>query len=376
MSNTSTQLSAFSDSKPHYPILDGLRGVAAMLLVPFHLLEPFSGGNHAEQMMNHGYLAVDFFFVLSGFVIGYAYDDRWGSMSLGGFFKRRLIRLHPMIIMAMVIGAVLFYPSASADLFPKVGETPVWALLAIMFIGWTMIPVPVSMDIRGWNETYPLNGPAWSLFYEYIANILYAFVLRKLPNAVLTWLTMFAGIVLLYFALTNPHGDLIGGWSLEAEQLRVGFTRLMYPFLAGLLISRVYKPGRVRHAFWWCSLLIFTAFSIPRVGGTELWQNGLYDALVVLFVFPLVVFLGASGYETGQSTARICRWLGDISYPLYITHFPLVYVFSAWVVNERVALENAWGMIVLTFVMAVSLAYACLKWYDVPVRRWLQRKWL
>ena len=86
MSNT-TQLSAFSDSKPHYPILDGLRGVAAILLVPFHLLEPFAGGNHAEQIMNHGYLAVDFFFVLSGFVIGYAYDDRWGSMSLGGFLN-------------------------------------------------------------------------------------------------------------------------------------------------------------------------------------------------------------------------------------------------------------------------------------------------
>ena len=150
----------------------------------------------------------------------------------------------------------------------------------------------------------------------------------------------------------------------------------MYPFLAGLLISRVYKPGRVRHAFWWCSLLIFAAFSIPRVGGTELWQNGLYDALVVLFVFPMIVFLGASGHDTGQSTARICRWLGDISYPLYITHFPLVYVFSAWVVNERVALENAWGMMALTFVLALALAYACLKLYDVPVRRWLQRKWL
>ena len=86
-------------SKPKYEILDGLRGVAAMLVVAFHLFETYSKGP-AFQIINHGYLAVDFFFVLSGFVIGYAYDDRWGkSLTLKNFFKRRLIRLHPMVVM-------------------------------------------------------------------------------------------------------------------------------------------------------------------------------------------------------------------------------------------------------------------------------------
>src|SRR5437763_7921827 len=95
--------STFKDSKRHYKTLDGLRGVAAVTVVIFHIFETFSGGDHTRQIINHGYLAVDFFFVLSGFVIGYAYDDRWGKMSLGGFFKRRLIRLHPMIIIGMLI---------------------------------------------------------------------------------------------------------------------------------------------------------------------------------------------------------------------------------------------------------------------------------
>ncbi len=95
MHSTTTESPAFSDSKAHYPILDGLRGVAAIMVVAFHILETFSGGDHVKQIINHGYLAVDFFFVLSGFVIGYAYDDRWNNMTLGGFFKRRLIRLHP-----------------------------------------------------------------------------------------------------------------------------------------------------------------------------------------------------------------------------------------------------------------------------------------
>ena len=84
-------------SKPHYEILDGLRGVAAVMVVAFHLLEAHSGGNHLNQIINHGYLAVDFFFMLSGFVIGYAYDYRWNRMSTGTFFKRRLIRLQPMV---------------------------------------------------------------------------------------------------------------------------------------------------------------------------------------------------------------------------------------------------------------------------------------
>lgn len=84
-------------SKPRYEILDGLRGVAAMIVVAFHLFETYSKGP-AFQILNHGYLAVDFFFVLSGFVIGYAYDDRWNKMSLKDFFKRRLVRLHPMVV--------------------------------------------------------------------------------------------------------------------------------------------------------------------------------------------------------------------------------------------------------------------------------------
>jgi len=95
------------NTKPHYPILDGLRGVAAIVVVIFHIFEAHSAGP-LYQIVNHGYLAVDFFFLLSGFVISYAYDDRWGKMSVGSFFKRRLVRLHPLVIMGMVIGAVFF----------------------------------------------------------------------------------------------------------------------------------------------------------------------------------------------------------------------------------------------------------------------------
>ena len=101
---------AFSDTKPHYHLLDGLRGVAALLVVWYHVFEGFAfAGNTLIEHINHGYLAVDFFFILSGFVISYAYDDRWAKgFTMKQFFLRRLIRLHPMVIMGALIGTITF----------------------------------------------------------------------------------------------------------------------------------------------------------------------------------------------------------------------------------------------------------------------------
>lgn len=377
MSSKHAQLTVFSDTKRHYEILDSLRGVAAVMVVIFHIFETFSGGDHLKQIVNHGYLAVDFFFVLSGFVIGYAYDDRWGKMTLKGFFKRRIIRLHPMIIAGMIVGAIGFYFSASPIVFPGISSVPVWKLLLIMLIGFTLIPVPTSLDIRGWTEMHPLDGPAWSLFFEYVGNILYALFIRKFSNKLLAVWVFLAGCATIHLAVTSPHGDMIGGWSLEPAQLRIGFTRLMYPFFAGLLLSRICKPGKFKHAFLWCSLMVVAILSFPRVGGSEnLWINGLYDSLTIILVFPLIVYLGASGKVTGKYSSKISRFLGDISYPLYITHYPIIYIFTAWVVDNKVPLNQAWPAGILVLVSSIILAYACLKLYDIPVRTWLAKRYI
>src|SRR6202012_4544581 len=181
-----TQEAITLKSKPHYPILDGLRGVAAVIVVAFHIFEANSTSSY-DQIINHGYLAVDFFFVLSGFVIGYAYDDRWQKLTLGGFFKRRLERLQPMVIMGMLIGAACFYFGDSSA-WPLVHTVPVWEMLLIMLICVSLIPIPGSWDIRGWQEMHPLDGPGWSVFFEYSANILYALRLRKRSKTALSGL--------------------------------------------------------------------------------------------------------------------------------------------------------------------------------------------
>ena len=361
-------------SKPHYQILDGLRGVAALIVVAFHIFEPHSTG-HLDQIINHGYLAVDFFFLLSGYVISYAYDDRWNKMTIGSFFRRRLERLQPMVIMGMIIGAACFYFSDSPA-FPNIHTIPVWKVIVTMLVGFTLLPMPVSLDIRGWQELHPLDGPGWSLFYEYVANILYAVGIRKFPRWALTTLVVISGIVLIHFTVTSPGGDVIGGWSLNAEQIRIGLTRVMYPFFAGLLLARVTKPAQIKNAFIWCSLLLALILAYPRVGGAEnLWINGLYDSLSIIFLFPLIVFVGASGQVVSETGKKVCKFLGDISYPIYITHYPFIYIYTGWLAGHRKGyFTQAVIYGVVTFVVSVIVAYACLKLYDEPVRAWLKRK--
>ncbi|HLK29377.1 MAG TPA: acyltransferase [Puia sp.] len=361
------------NAKPHYAILDGLRGVASVLVIAFHIFEAHST-SHLDQIINHGYLAVDFFFLLSGFVIGYAYDDRWSKFTIKDFFKIRLVRLQPMVVLGMIIGAVCFYFQDST-MWPTIHAVPVWKMLLTLVIGVTLIPVPTSFDIRGWQEMHPLNGPGWSLFFEYIANILYAVIVRKFSKLLLGALVFLSACALIHLALTSPAGDIIGGWSLEQTQLHIGFARVMYPFFAGLLLSRSLKLFHISNAFLWSSVLLLIVLCMPRIGGSEhLWVNGLYDSLIVIIIFPLVVFIGACGTTKGKTETAICKFLGDISYPLYITHYPIIYMYTAWVSDHKPSFMQALPLALLSFASSILVAYASLKWYDEPVRKWLKKK--
>ena len=376
-SSTATATNSTSPTKSHYVILDGLRGVASLMVVAFHLFEAYAGGIPQNQIINHGYLAVDFFFLLSGFVVAYAYDDRWAAgMSQWAFYKRRLVRLQPMIIMGSLIGAALF-AFQHFSIFPKMASVTTWQVVLVMLIGFTMIPLAPSADIRGWDETYPLNGPAWSLFYEYIANILYAVGIRKLPNKILAVLVALAGAAVVYLAVFGKRGDLIGGWSLNLEGIQIGLTRVLFPFLTGILLMRLGKRIKVPGGFALCSLLLITALALPRFGSFDkLWLNGLYDSACVILLFPLIVAIGAGEKEADGLSVRIARFFGDLSYPLYITHYPLIYIYTGWVVDHKT--PPAQGALVAAgvFVTAITVAWACLKLFDEPVRRWLSIKLL
>lgn len=370
-------LPASPSAKPRYELLDGLRGVAAVLVIWYHFFEGFAT-SPTDQMMNHGYLAVDFFFVLSGFVIGYAYDDRWRrGMTAGRFMLRRVIRLHPMVILAVLLGAVSYIIQGSVrwDGTPM----PMSMLVLSLVLGLFLIPVipGTGADVRGNGEMFPLNGPSWSLFFEYIGSILYAIVLHRLSSRALRVVVVLSGIGLAACALGNMSGYYHTGmgWSLADWGFVGGFMRLSFSFSAGLLISRGFRPRRIRGTFWICAAAIALVMACPYVGGPEAsLLNGIYDTVCTLLIFPLLVYIGACGTTTDAFSTRTCNFLGEISYPVYIIHYPVMYMFYAWVWAHGYTFGEVWPVCALLFPGIILLAWAALRLYDTPVRRYLSRR--
>lgn len=370
------QRSDITATKPRYELLDGLRGVAAFAVIWYHFFEAFAT-TPVDQRMNHGYLAVDFFFVLSGFVIGYAYDGRWrnNGMSAGQFMLRRVIRLHPLVIFSLVLGAIAYMIQGSVrwDGTPM----PISMLLLAILLGLFLIPVPAgtNADVRGNGEMFPLNGPSWSLFFEYIGSILYAVWLHKLSRKALTAVTVLSGIGLAMILLCNSSGfyHLGVGWSMAEWGFLGGFLRLSFSFSIGLLMSRNFKKFRIRGAFWICSALILAILSCPYISTNynPSILNAVYDCICTLIAFPAIVYIGACGTTTDKISTKLCDFSGKLSYPIYIIHYPVMYLFYAWIWNNGLNFDSVWPVCTGIFLGLILFAWAVMKWYDEPVRNWL-----
>ena len=380
MSNISSTV--FADTKPHYHLLDGLRGVAALMVIWYHVFEgyAFAGGTTIDTF-NHGYLAVDFFFILSGFVIGYAYDDRWGkNFTMKDFIKRRLIRLHPMVIMGAVVGAITFYIQGSVQW----DGTHIGISMVMLSLLCTIFFIPampgVGYEVRGNGEMFPLNGPCWSLFFEYIGNILYALFIRRLSNKALTIVVVLLGVALASFAIFNVsgYGNIGAGWTLDGVNFIGGLLRMLFPFSMGMLLSRNFKPMKLRGAFWICTLVMIALFAVPYLEGTEsICTNGIYEAFCIIIAFPILLWIGASGTTTDKKSTQICKFLGDISYPIYVIHYPFMYLFYAWLIkNQLFTLGETWQVALCVYAWNILFAYLCLKLYDEPVRKYLAKRFL
>ncbi len=387
MNDLNISSTQFADTKPHYELLDGLRGVAAILVLIYHIFEGFAfaestngEGSGLITTLNHGHIAVDFFFILSGFVISYAYDDRWGKMSLGGFFKRRLIRLHPMLIMGAVVGMISFLLTGCQQWSGEV--TPIsWVMIALLLTIFMVPALPgLPYEVRGNGEMFPLNGPMWSLFFEYIGNILYALVIRRLSTKLLAVLTAILGVLHAWIFVGDLSGyDSVGiGWTIDTINFWGGLVRMLFPFTMGMLLARTFKPREVKGAFWICSAMLIAVFAVPYIAKSgAISLNSLYEVVCIAVIFPIIVWLGACGKGGDNYTGRINNFLGELSYPLYIVHYPIMYIFYKRLIENRCyTLGDTLGLSALVVLSSVALAYACLKLYDEPVRKWLARKYI
>lgn len=344
-------------TKHHFEILDGLRGVAALAIVVFHFMEVvYTDPN--QNFIAHGFLAVDFFFCLSGFVIAFSYDDRIVKMGLGEFFKRRLIRLHPLVIFGSILGLLGFMFD------PFIAQTATYStakMLLIFLSSLLLIPYPVMAD-RYFN-LFGLNAPAWSLFWEYVANILYAFVLHKIAKRFLIALAVIAGLLLIYTAY--KAGSLLGGWA--GSNFWDGGARIFYSFLAGMLIYRCNWIVKTKLGFPGIAVLLMLAFLVPFKWG---WIS---ELTVVLFYFPLSVALGA-GAMLSPKFKSICVFSGKISYPLYMTHYFAIWIFSNYYHTYKPNVHELAMVIVFGLILLIGFAYLIMHTIDIPIRKYLTHK--
>jgi peptidoglycan/LPS O-acetylase OafA/YrhL len=346
-------------TKRHFEILDGLRGVAALAVVTFHFME-IVYSDYSKNFIGHGFLAVDFFFCLSGFVIAYAYDNRIGKIGMLEFFKSRLIRLHPLVIFGSVLGLLAF----SFD--PFGGHPELYSagrIILVFVLSLLLIPFPVVAD-RAFN-LFSFNAPAWSLFWEYIANIVYALVLSRLRKSFLVVLAIISTGFIFYIA--HRSGNLMGGWS--GGTFWDGCVRVSYSFLAGMLVYRFNLIIKNKLGFIGLSVLLFLAFLSPFSNN---W-NWLSEPLIVVFYFPLLVALGA-GAVLSPGVKKVCVLSGKLSYPLYMTHYAVMWMFANYLAKYKPEGGQVTLIIIAGLIVLPAFAYLVMVLYDTPVRNYLSKK--
>jgi len=325
-----------------------------------------------QNPMAHTFLAVDFFFALSGFVLGHAYDDRMAAQAppeqrLGrvDFLKRRLIRLHPMVLVAMVLGLIVYvcdpYVGTAQDIGPKLSL----GMLALTFgLSLLLLPTPTLPNYFG--ETHSVNGPSWTLFQEYIANVWYARFGARLGERALLFLIVAAAAALLWTA--RYFGNLGFGWGWGHAW--VAPVRLACPFLLGLLVYRSGWRIKLPQSFVLLSLVLLAVFMAPLAGGGFNW---LFESGCVIVLFPLVLMAGAGQARATGWTGGLCRLAGELSYPVYIIHYPFLYLFAYWNWSTHPSKPVLAATACATVGGVTLLAFLLSRYYDRPLRAWLAR---
>ncbi len=346
--------------KEHFEVLDGLRGTAAMLVVLFHIQGITVMWDGSRVILHHAILAVDFFFMLSGFVIGYAYDDRWSRMTVRHFLALRLIRLHPLVILGVTLGflSYLFDPLAGTA-----QVVPLDKLFGAFALGLLLLPAgPLP---NRWSDTHPFNGPCWSLLQEYVGNLAYALLLRRLPALALAAIAVVSGLGLVVSGLAFGSLDQGSGW----DRLWMAPVRLCFPFIAGLWLFRVrnrLSPLRLGYLPLTFVLVAVAAFpTLSNTGAVRL--NGLFEAGCIVLVFPLVILAGSHS-NAGREMMGLCKIAGRISYPIYMTHFPFLYVWMNFVANDHPTQGQMLGIGLALVPFLIAVAWASYTFCDEPIR--------
>jgi len=350
--------------KPHYEVLDGLRGTAAVMVVLFHIMGMPIAWSDDGQYLHHAAMAVDFFFGLSGFVVAYAYDARWPRMSVRQFCTIRLIRLHPLVLLGALLGLISFLAdpfAANQKLVPLVVVLRDFALACLL--------LPHAALPNRWTDTHSLNSPAWSLLQEYIGNLAYALVLRRLGTRALGTVMAIAAAWLLWLLWQRNSIDMGSDWtSWWGAPARMSFS-----FTMGLWLYRVRERlPKARLGWGVLSIVLVLVFATPLVPKSVPHGNGLFEAAAAMLLFPAIILCGAHS-EIGRIEMALCKFAGRISYPIYILHYPFLLIYMNFALFEKPSASAIWMAGAGSFLLVVAVSWLALNYYDEPLRARLKR---
>ncbi|MDB5371957.1 MAG: acyltransferase 3 [Belnapia sp.] len=340
--------------------LDGIRGVAALLVACFHLeifLAPVGGSG---ALFPEGYLAVDLFFVLSGFVLEHAYADRLrAGLRARAFMTARIIRLYPLYLLGVAIGL------ASAIVAYRLGGGSVdgQGLVLTTLAALLLLPSPTA----GQNAAiFILNAPGWSLFFELLVNLAFVLAWRRLSTRLLLAIVVVSGIALAMATFQAGHIHLGPTW----PDFLGGVPRVAYSFFIGVLIRRLYQAeaapasGARQVVAWGLAGLLPLILLLPPSPALRPW----FDLACVLVAFPILIALGAR-YEPGAAGVAIFRFLGLVSYPVYAIHFPLMELLRRGLSLLRIDIQQFAVPLELGCIAAlVAAGWLLFRMYDLPAR--------
>jgi peptidoglycan/LPS O-acetylase OafA/YrhL len=346
-------------TRAHFAGLDGLRGLAAFAVVLYHVLLPL----HIEAVAREAYLAVDFFFMLSGFVVANAYDRKLeDNLTFMGFVRIRIARLYPLLFLGMAMGAVVSAMKLLTIL--KMSDAGVLAasvVMAFLLIPFGRLPYATS------TPAFPFNTPAWSLCFEFIINFIYAAISKRLNAIVLTIILVICGLWLGNLARTQ--GSLEAGGALG--ELAPAFARVSFSFFAGVALYKIFLARGISRIPWGgvASALILSAVLSPPGAVNRMF----FDPAIVMVIFPIIIILSIGDEPTGK-VRRFASFAGQLSYPLYITHYPIMRVFLYLAEKHQIHGLTLDAMIAVEILVILAAAALALYFYDNPIQALLKRR--
>ena len=346
--------------KKTFSVLDGMRGIAAIYVLIIH-----TGSFWESLNFPHSYLAVDLFFLLSGFVIAHAYENKLdnGQLSIKNFILIRLIRLYPMYFLSVIFAATMFiFQYLSGQYGVALNGYHVVKLIAfsLLFLP-TYLPNVIYL--------FPLNIPYWSIFYELIINVVYVFTRKKLTNIVLLTLVLLLSSLLalmVYF-----RGDISAGLTCRLTSIASALVRSSFGIFLGIYLFRVNEQLLINFntSSWVIVLLTALTLMTPNLGAV----NGLFDLFTVTVIFPLLILVGVSS-KHGTDSELIFKKLGVVSYPIYLLHIPvssIIYLYAGSMVKAYAPFSGV-GLVIAMIILSLCAE----KYLDAPVRRFLKLRYV